>query len=101
MDTPISEPTKRVLDLGQEMVVALYDPQSGYVKHMHTVMMFKGGRVVSEEEAVDTAHKQAASCGHSVAQLKTTVSSNYEHAKHCNRIDPETGEFVYAPVSPA
>lgn len=96
MTTPISEPTKRVLDLGQEIVVALYEPHSGYVKHMHTVTMFKGGRVVSEKEAVDTAHKEAASCGHSVAQLKTKVSSNYEHAKHSNRIDPKTGEFVFS-----
>jgi hypothetical protein len=90
----MSQPIKRVLEFDQALVVALYDPQSGMIAHMHTVTMFKGGRLVSESEAIETAHKEAASYGHRVAELKTKVSSNYAHCRHCNRIDPETGEFL-------
>lgn len=99
MNKPISQPAKRVFDLAQQIVVALYEPHSGNIVHMHTVTMFKGGRVVSEKEAVDTAHKEAASRGHALAGLKTKVSSNYEHAQHCNRVDPDTGEFVRTALS--
>ena len=94
MNMPVSQSTERVLDFAQALVVALYEPHSGYVVHMHTIIMFKGGRVVSEKEAIDTAHREAASCGHAIGKLKTKVSSNYDHVRYCNRIDPDTGEFV-------
>ncbi|RSL16282.1 hypothetical protein EDE15_1793 [Edaphobacter aggregans] len=85
---------ERVLDVAQQMVVTLYEPHSGYVKHRHLVTMFAGGRVVSEEEAIETANKEALRFGHLAAELKMKVSSDYEYIRHCNRIDLNTGEFV-------
>jgi hypothetical protein len=86
----------RVLEIAEVKIVALYEPNAGYIVHMHTITMFKGGRVVSEKEAIETAHREAASIGHMTEELKTKVTSDHEHAKHCNRIDPNTGKFVKA-----
>ena len=79
-------------------VVALYDPTTGKILHTHTVKVFKGGRPVSEKEAVDTAHGHAKRIGHDVARLKTKVSTKLEHAERPHRIDPKTEEFVQLPA---
>ena len=94
MNKHISQPTTRVFEIAEVKIVALYQPNSGNIIHMHTVMVFKGGRVVSEKEAIETAHREAACMGHVVAELGTTVSSDHEHAKRCHRIDLSTGAFV-------
>jgi hypothetical protein len=78
--------------------VALYEPSSGKILHMHTVKVLKGGRAVSEQEAVDTAYRHAQHIGHDVAKLKTKVSTDVEHAARPHRIDIKTGEFVALPL---
>ena len=79
-------------------VVALYQPDSGRVIHVHVVTVFKGGRSVSEQEAIDAAHKHAARLGHVVSELKTKVSSDYRHASRPHWVDPRTDQFVPLPI---
>ena len=40
-------------------VIALYDPGTGRIHHCHTVHIHKGGREVSEKEAIEAAHRHA------------------------------------------
>ncbi len=75
-------------------VVALYEPGSGKIAHVHTVVRLEGGREVSEDEAIEAARRHAESLGHRVAELEVKLSTRHEHAARPHRIDPETGEFV-------
>lgn len=74
--------------------VALYAPETGNILHLHTVVAFKGGQLLSEQEAIDEAQRQAKRAGLNVAKLKTSVSTNPEHALRPHRVDLRTGEFV-------
>jgi len=85
------------LDLEAVHVVALYDPDTGRIAHMHIVSMFAGGRAVSEKEAVEGAQQHAAHLGHRVQDLHVKVTSNPEHAQGSHRIDPRTGELIRLP----
>src|SRR2546423_15293540 len=84
----------RMLEIAEVKIVALYEPNGGYIVHMHTITMFKGGRVVSEKEAIETAHREAASNGHMTEGLKTKSTSDHQQGKQFNRIDPNTGKVV-------
>jgi hypothetical protein len=64
---------------------------------LHVVKVFRGGRPVSEQEAVETAHSEAARIGHDVTRLRAKVSTNSIHLAAPHRIDVVTGEFVAAP----
>jgi hypothetical protein len=75
-------------------VVALYEPKSGKIVHLHTIATFKGARAASEEEAIKRATAHASHIGHAVDKLKVKVSSNLEHATRPHRIDPKTLEFL-------
>ena len=81
-------------EIAELKIVALYQPDSGKVMHVHVVTMFKGGRSVSEQEAVDAAYKHAARLGHVVTELKSKVSSDHLHASRPHWVDPRTSEFV-------
>jgi hypothetical protein len=85
-------------EIAELKIVALYQPDSGKVMHVHVVTMFKGGRSVSEQEAVDAAYKHAARLGHVVTELKSKVSSDHLHASRPHWVDPRTSEFVPLPL---
>src|SRR5512140_451302 len=55
-------------------VVALYDAKSGRIHHCHTVHIHEGGREVSEQEAIEAAHRHAGRLGHDTARLKVKLS---------------------------
>jgi len=75
-------------------IVALYERDSGVIKHIHTVVNFEAGHSVSEEQAIEAARRQASNLGRSVDKLATAVSTNLEHAIRPHRIDVATGDFV-------
>lgn len=75
-------------------VVALYDPQTGRIHHCHTVHIHKGGREVSEKEAIEAAHRHARRMGHEIEHLKVKVSANPAHGHSPHVIDLRSGEFV-------
>jgi hypothetical protein len=79
-------------------VVALYDPTTGKIAHVHTVTIFKGGRAVNERAAIEAAVAQAAKAGHQTDRLKVKVSKDPSHARSPHRIDVKTGEFVALPA---
>jgi hypothetical protein len=94
MERPMLHGAGSPQEIADVKVVALYEPGTGNIVHMHTVMTFKGGRAVSEKEAIEAAQKQASRAGHAVTRLKTKVSSNHEHAARPHCIDPKSGKFV-------
>jgi hypothetical protein len=51
------------------MVVALYVPASGRIRHLHQVMVHKGAAEVTEASAVDAAKAHAIRLGHDLAAL--------------------------------
>lgn len=75
-------------------VVALYDPQSGQIRHVHAVHVHQGGRNVPDSEAIEEAHDHARRLGHDTRRLKVKVSNRSEHAHLPHRIDTLTDEFV-------
>jgi hypothetical protein len=76
------------------MIVALYERDSGDIKHVHAVVNFEGGRSVTEEEAGDACRRQAARLGHPIDELLTVMSTKLEHASRPHKIDTATGAFV-------
>jgi hypothetical protein len=75
-------------------VVAFYEPNTGDIVFMHTVVTLQGGRTVSEGEAIEEAHRQASRIGLGMPHLKIKVSCDPKHALDSHRIELESGEFV-------
>ena len=75
-------------------VVALYEPSTGTIRHVHTVTLFEGGNVVDEREAIRRAHDKATKAGHNTATLRFKVSKNSEHGRRPHRIDVTTDQFI-------
>jgi hypothetical protein len=75
-------------------VVAVFEPGTGKVVHVHSVTVFKGGRSVSEGETIQAALARAAEAGHNTETLKTKLSKNPVHGQLSHKIDTKTGEFV-------
>ena len=74
-------------------LVAVYEPDSGTILHLHTVVVFEGGRPVSDDEATEAARAEAERLGHK-GDLGIKLSTNPQHGELPHRIDPSTGEFV-------
>jgi hypothetical protein len=81
------------------LVVALYDPESGHIRHVHTAHHHEGAAELSESAAIEQALGHARQLGHDVDELSTKVSSRAEHA-HAHRIDLRTGVFVERETPP-
>lgn len=81
-------------------VVALYVPETGIIRHVHTVTVFEGGRAVDENEAIRRAHEKATKAGHQTSHLKVKVSKNADHGQRPHHIDLKTGEFVAVEMKP-
>lgn len=75
-------------------VIALYNSDSGAIRHLHTVTVFEGGHRVAETEAIQRAQDMASKAGHDISQLKHRVSKRFEHGHRPHRIDLKTGDFV-------
>ena len=79
------------------LIIALYEPESGRIAHMHTVTQLVGGRSVHQDEAIHAACEHAARIGHPVPELAVKVTSDPGHAVGPHRIDLQTGAFVRLP----
>jgi hypothetical protein len=79
------------------MVVALYDPVSGRIHHLHHVLVHEGAAEVTEESAVDAAKAHASRLGHDPSALQVAVSGDPEHGRAPHRIAVDTGLFVRVP----
>lgn len=81
-------------EISDTKVVALFDPASGKIVYVHTVIVFRGGKAVSEQEAISRARANATRIGLPVGRLRVNVSSNLAHGTQPHRIDPSTNQFV-------
>src|SRR5262245_27191782 len=81
-------------EISDTKVVALFDPSSGKIVYVHTVIVFRGGKAVSEQEAISRATANATRMGHPVGRLRVKTSSNLAHGSQPYRIDPSTNQFV-------
>ncbi|MCI0359364.1 MAG: hypothetical protein L0211_12875 [Planctomycetaceae bacterium] len=97
MKSDIPYPPGLIEEAADFKAVAVYEPSAGKIVHMHIVKVFEGGRAVSEQEAVETAHREAKRLGHDIAKLRTKVSTDSKHATLPHRIDIKTGDFVALP----
>ncbi len=78
-------------------VVALYDPASGRIRHLHHVLVHEGAAEVTEAAAVAGAQAHARRLGHEPGALRVAVSRDPEHGRAPHRIAADTGEFVHVP----
>lgn len=76
------------------LVVALYDGESGRIRHVHVVYQHEGARDITEAAAVEAAQQHAARLGHDSGSLQIAVSTRPEHASTPHRIDVGSREFV-------
>jgi hypothetical protein len=76
------------------LVVALYDGDSGRIRHLHVVYQHEGASDITEAVAVEAAQRHAARLGHDSGSLQAAVSTRPEHASTPHRIDIGNREFV-------
>ena len=93
MQTPFSSGAGDAPKVTSSIVIALYEPDSGRVIHLHTVHLHEGSREVSQSEAVDQAQRHARTLGHEPDRLGIAVSTDAAHGQLPHRIDPATGGF--------
>ncbi|MFD6159365.1 hypothetical protein ACFWF7_28765 [Nocardia sp. NPDC060256] len=75
------------------LVVALYEPTTGQIRHLHSVTVFRGAQRADEAEAVTAAKQSAAKYHDDAARFAVATSDDARHlAPH--RIDPSNGRFV-------
>ena len=93
MQTPFISGAGEAPRVTSSIVVALYEPDSGRVVHLHTVHMHEGSREVDQSEAIEQAQRHAQTLGHEPDRLRIAVSTDAAHGQLPHRIDPATGRF--------
>ena len=88
---------KSRLSVEHVQVVALYDPNDGTIKHVHSITTMRGSKRVTEEEAVSDARTHARRRRMNSGTLAVALSNDVEHARRPHRIDLKLKSFV--PVS--
>lgn len=93
MSNPGSILSAGAVKISDVVVVALYEPLTGRILHVHTSIRHVGAEALDEAEAVETAQRHASAVGHDPESLHVAVSRSLEHASEPHRVDPATGEF--------
>jgi hypothetical protein len=93
MRTPFIDGAGEAPRITSSIVVALHEPDSGRVVHLHTVHLHEGAREVSQSEAIDEARRNAQTLGHAPDRLGVAVSTDAAHGQLPHRIAPATGGF--------
>ena len=75
-------------------VVALYEPTSGRIHHLHTSHFYEGAVQPAESTLIAHAARQARRLGHDTERLSNTISENPLHGQIPHRIDTDSGAFV-------
>lgn len=78
-------------------VVALYDPETGEIVHLHMITSFGGIAPLTGDEAIAAAKAQARRRNLEVDDLAVALSNEPEHGRSSHTIDPETRRFVPLP----
>ncbi|MBN3898877.1 MAG: hypothetical protein HWQ41_27475 [Nostoc sp. NOS(2021)] len=81
-------------EISDVRVVALYDPGTGRIAHVHTITTLKAGRVLNEKEVIESALAHATKAGCQTDQLQVKLSNNPTHGHLPHKIDIKTQEFV-------
>jgi len=97
MSRPVLHSCGKPRELGAVKVVAFYDSQTGDIVHMHTAATLKGGREVTDEEAIKQARNQASRAGLDLSNLAFKLSLNPDHALRPHHIIVTSGAFVALP----
>ncbi|MFE9576409.1 hypothetical protein ACFYO1_08515 [Nocardia sp. NPDC006044] len=75
------------------LVVALYEPETGKIRHLHSVTVFRGARGTDEAEAIAVARQSAVKYHDDAANLAVATTDD-PRCLSPHRIDPSTGRFV-------
>lgn len=78
-------------------VVAFYDPESGEIRHLHTVTTIKGAKRLTQDESIAEGKQSAARHHKGVEGLSVALSENAAHSSTPHRIDPKTKAFIPLP----
>lgn len=89
-----------IISVEHVQVVALYDPESGRIVHLHSVTTLTGGTPPTHEAAVAEAKLRATRRNRNVDGLDVALSNDAEHVRLPHRIDPKTKAFVPLPREP-
>lgn len=87
----------QVLSVEHVQVVALYEPDSGTIRHLHMVTTLTGAARVTQEEAVAEAVKRAGRRHPNARELAVALSNDPNHGYRPHCIDPKTKAFVAMP----
>jgi hypothetical protein len=98
MSTHILSSGGRAPKVSDIHVVALFDPKTGNIRHVHTITVFEGGRAISERQAIESARAQAAKSGLKTEGLEIKTSRDAVHGRFPHRIDLKSKEFVALPT---
>jgi hypothetical protein len=89
----------KIISVEHVQVVALYDPESGKIVHLHTVTTLTGGTPPTHEAAIAEAKLRATRRNRNIDGLAVALSNDAEHGRLPHRIDPKTKVFVPIPGS--
>jgi hypothetical protein len=78
-------------------VVALYNPDDGTIKHIHTVTTMQGAKPVAHDQVVSDARCYASRRHKNSDTLAVALSNDVEHARRPHRIDLNSKSFI--PIS--
>ena len=79
-------------------VIALYEPVTGEILHLHVITTVEGAKPPAEAEAVDEARTRARRWLPNVSDLAAVVSTDRAHAERPHRIDPDRRAFIALPL---
>ncbi len=85
---------KQALSVEHVQVVALYEADSGQIRHVHMVTTLTGAPRVTEEEAIAEAVTRAARRHPNARELAVALSNDATHGNQPHAIDPRTKAFV-------
>jgi len=88
---------KSTLLVEHVQVVALYDPNSGRIKHLHMVTTLSGATPLTQEEVIAEAKTRACRRNPTIDDLAVALSNDVEHGRRPHCIDPNTKAFVPLP----
>lgn len=85
---------KNIPSVEHVQVVALYDPNSGRIKHLHMVTTLSGATPLTQAEAIAEAKTRACRRNPKIEDLAVALSNDIEHGRRPHCIDLKTKSFV-------
>jgi len=85
------------LSVEHVLIVAFYEPDSGEIRHIHTVTTIRGAKRATQDEAIAEGRQSAARHHKTVDALGIALSEDAAHSRTPHRIDPKTKAFIPVP----